>query len=520
MSVYDRIRVEVSGELVIDVDTMSTVALDSIKAALTVPNEEREKASMLKTFGWWAMPETVALYRVEERRGGRRVICLPRGFSMALGAGMAGLGIEVEWIDSRTSVPAADDYYRPFVLRDYQLDAIAKMLRSEQGVYMAPAGSGKTTSCLGMASWANQRTLVIVDRSNLAEQWRSRAAQFFCMPFTRDANGNLQASIDGERTPGKIGEDVWEERDFTVALRQTLHSKGWGLDAAKWYETWGMVILDEVHHAASETLSEIARRVPSRYFFGVSATPSANETRGQIIHSLLGPIVAETTRQDLYDRKVLVRPTIEVRRGTLEADFWPDHDARFDKERQRWRCEKLGCSVNRKHSHRNNYQSCLKALVESPERNAAIADRIMSERGHVHLVPSRQKKHLDLIRKAAVAAGWPEDRIWMLRGEENAQGLSQQIADEVGQADEAVILSTVADEGLDIPPIDRIHLVFPLRAALGVIQTVGRVERVSPGKTEATVIDWHEPRVSCFVAQFEERLRTFRQQGYDVQERE
>lgn len=512
----DKIKVEVGGELVIDVDTLPREALDSIRAALTVENEEKAKAAMVKAFGHWDLPDTVALYRTEERRGGRRVICLPRGFSMALGAGMAGLGIEVEWVDNRTSVQAAPGYYRPFVLRDYQMAAASKMLRSQQGFYSCPAGGGKSVTCLGMAALVGLRTLLIVDRSNLAEQWRTRAAQFFGMPMTRDKDGNLQASLDGPRTPGKIGEDVWEERDFTVALRQTLHSKGWGLDAARFYEMWGLVVFDEAHHLSAETTGEIARKITSRYLFGISATPAGSEVRGQIVHALVGPIVAETTRQELYDREVLMRPTIEVRRGDLDVVFWPDHDARFDKESGRWRCEKPDCRVAKKHSHRNNYASVLKALVESPERNAAIAARIMSERGHVHLVPSRQKKHLELVRKALLAAGWPENRIWMLRGEENAQGLSQQIVDEVAQADEAVILSTVADEGLDIPPIDRLHLIFPMRGELGVIQTVGRVERVSPNKDDAVVIDYRESRVSVFESQFQDRCRVYRMQGYSV----
>lgn len=512
------VTVRVAGELVISLDSLPQMALEQIKSALTVINEEREKQQTLKTFGWWDLPETVALYRIERRRGGDEVICLPRGFASQLGAGLAGMGIPVVWDDQRSKAAAAPGYYQMFVARDYQLWAAQAFLTAEQGIYKCPAGGGKTVETLFEMAMVQQRALLIVDKIALANQWRVRAHQFYGMPVEQDDQGHDIAPLTGDRVAGFIGQGTWEERDFTVALRQTLYERAWQLDATGWWQTWGYTKLDEVHHATADSLAEISRKVTSYYFGGVSATPAKSPAKAAIVNAIVGPIVAETPRQLLYDRGVLMRPTVEVLNGDFFTDFWPDHDAEFDKESQRWKCLVPSCKKNQKHGHRNNYSSVLKKIVEDEDRNARVAARVTAERGHVHLVPSGQLKHLKALRAALVEAGWPDDKIWMLRGEENAKGLDQQIAQQVMAADEAVILASlqVAGEGLDIPPIDRNHVSFPMRDEGATEQLAGRGERVWPGKADTVLVDYREPRMEVLEGQFESRSRVYRMQGYPV----
>ena len=195
---------------------------------------------------------------------------------------------------------------------------------------------------------------------------------------------------------GKIGEDVWEERDLTVCLRQTLWSRLWELEATDWFSRWGYVLFDEGHHLASDTLAEICRRSTARLLQGTSATPTKTETKGRVVHSLVGPVVHQTTRDELYEAGVLMRSTVEVIYTGHDDVFWDTHEVGDDEECQVPNCKKIGTA----HFHRNNYSSVQKRLVESKVRNAMIAERIVSERGHVHLVASRQLKHLDLLRKA------------------------------------------------------------------------------------------------------------------------
>lgn len=537
------IPITIAGELVLDVDQTPKDLLDRLKGAAMVLNEEREKKEREKIFGFWDEPEFIPLWREEARRGGQHVLLLPRGYAfvaqaLALSAG----DYHLVWDDQRTTAPAAPGYFRPFLLRDYQARVVSEMMSSEQGFMESPAGSGKTAMALGLMGYLQQRAVIIVDKANLVEQWRKRAHDFL----------GLSLDLDDERSVGKIGEDVWEERDLTICLRQTLWSRVWQLDATSWFSRYGLVGFDEGHHLSSETLGEVCRRVTSKYLLGFSATPAKSEARGQIVHAMVGPIISTVTRQELYDREILVRPSVEQHFTDLQADFWPTHDAERN-EFNKWVCQVPGCPKKGKHGHRNNYSSVLRRLVEDKDRNIAIAQRVVAERGHVHLLYSRQLKHLDLLRKECVTAGW-DGPIYMLRGEENAAGLSQAIADAVeagGQWEmqevaldemtkdgkdtktvikeewvqvssigeygrEALIFSTVADEGLDIPPIDRVHLVFPGRQEAGLIQIIGRGERITPGKVDSIVVDWCDEGCKAFREQAYERERVYRKIGFMI----
>lgn len=529
------VPVTVSGELELKIPDLPEHALELIKAALTVVNEDKEKALAEKIFGAWDMPDFINLYKIEQRRGGDHVLLMPRGFAAALVSGLRSLEAEVQWDDRRSRVAAADGYYKPFLLRDYQAAAAVKMISAEQGVYQCPAGGGKTVTALGFCALVQERAIVIIDKAGLLEQWRTRARDFL--------------GLEDDQV-GKIGDDKWEERDFTVALRQTLWSRLWEIDATEWFDKFGVVIFDECHHLSGETLGEVARRCRTHYLLGISATPAKSETRGKVVHSLVGPIVAETTRQELYDRGVLMKPTVRAVYTGHDDIFYPTHDATRDKD-GRWKCQLPGCRKgNTHHGHRNNYASVLKNLVEDGGRNAMIGKMIATERGHVHLVNSSQLKHLDLLKHACVDAGW-DGPIYMLRGEENAEGLSQPIAeaiadggfwetyeakeknpetnrmrnvtrmrkvsDEAPHGREAIIFSTVADEGLDIPPIDRVWITFPMRQEAAVIQLVGRGERIAPAKTDSVIIDLRD-RCQVFADQALERDRVFRQIGYEINE--
>lgn len=493
------VRARITGEIELNVDEVPQQALEQIKSALTFVNEDREKQKSMNIFGWWDLPEVITLYRFERRRSGEHVILLPRGFAYQLLLGMGQAGIELVWDDQRVSVPASPGYFKPFVLRDYQLEAAKHLLSSQQGFYEAPAGSGKTTTALGVSAWAQQRTLVVVDKAGLLEQWRTRASTFL----------NLSLDLSESLAVGKIGEDVWEERDLTIALRQTLWSREWENKATRWWDTWALVWFDEGHHLGAETLGELARQVRAKWMFAISATPAKSPTHGAVVHALVGPIVARTTRQELYDRGVLMRPQVEQIETGFETPFWGDHESDSSGN-----CEAEGCKKRGKHRHRNNYSSALKKLVEDKQRNKLIAERIVRDRGHVHLVPSRQLKHLDLLKQACCDAGW-DGPIFFLRGEENARGESQDIVREIEMSHEAIIFSTVANEGLDIPPIDRVHIVFPMRQEAATIQLVGRGERVAEGKEESIILDYVDSSVP-FSDQALDRHMVYGAVGYEI----
>lgn len=504
------VHVAIKGSLELNIDEIDGDVVKLIKSALTFINEDRLQAEREQVPGWWDLPETIEIYREEHRRSGH-VLIAPRGFADQLAEGIGEIGGAIEWADHRVSPAAAPGYFRPLLLRDYQHEAVIDLLSSEQGFYECPPGGGKTVAALGMSALINCRTLVIVDKADLLEQWRERAAQEWLDKQKTVRGLDLSLDFDHPRAVGKIGQDVWEERDLTIALRQSLWSRIDELDATKWWRGWGTEIFDEGHHLSSDTLSELSLRCEARFMYGMSATPARTPTKGLIVAVYIGPIRHRTSKERLRKAGVLVMPKVEIIRTDFQTDFWPTHNRKEGEECKIPNCRKSG----KKHMHRNNYSSCVKKLVEDDERNKLIAHQIVSDRGHYHLVYSRQLKHLDLLKKAIEEAGW-DGPIFMLRGEENAKKISRAIVAEISESHECVIFSTVAEEGLDIPILDRLHLPFPIKQQGLVQQVVGRVERATDGKDTPKIFDYADYGTECFAAQAPDRETVYRMDGYPI----
>jgi superfamily II DNA or RNA helicase len=130
------------------------------------------------------------------------------------------------------------------------------------------------------------------------------------------------------------------------------------------------------------------------------------------------------------------------------------------------------------------------------------------------LVVSKRLAYLDRIRVALEFGGY-EGEIYMMRGSESGDQRA-----EVARAADAggcVILATVADEGVDIPRLDRLHLTWPQRQELALVQQLGRVLRTHPDKREVVVYDYVDDE-GMLVSQATARMRVYRKFGYPVEE--
>jgi superfamily II DNA or RNA helicase len=161
----------------------------------------------------------------------------------------------------------------------------------------------------------------------------------------------------------------------------------------------------------------------------------------------------------------------------------------------------------------NNYSEMIGELCSDHDRNLMIVEeigRLVDEGRHV-LVVSRRKTQLRAIQ------GLLDGPTQMLLGGEKpgAKREVQRVIEEATRG--TVLLSTVAEEGVDIPRLDVVFLVYPFRNTEIVKQPVGRVMRPWPGKTSALVVDVRDPRVDLLASQSRDRLMFYRSAGYEVE---
>lgn len=423
------------------------------------------------------------IHTVREEDG---YLLVPRGATDTLRTIMEG----IRWWDRRRDVPCSIDA-DPVLLRPHQEEPIEALLEREQGVYEAPPGSGKTVVCLELWRRAARRCVVLVDRKNIAEQWRDRA--------------RTHLGVEA----GFVGDDRWEEQDITIALVQTLRSRMDELKAKRWFDDWGMVLVDECHHVQASGWASVVESFPARYRFGVSATPDRENDMYAMTKAVLGPTVHTTEKDELVETGTLMKPEIRMVRTDFSARYIGTHEARH--------CQHDDCH-GKGRVHRNNFTAMMGVLAVDEDRASIVVDTVLREKGRTQMVISKRLKHLALIAsplEAMVHDGDFSDDILWLTGKQD----TKERMDVIRRAAQGscVIMSTLADEALDIPQLDVIHLAWPSKSAPLVQQQIGRVERTCPGKDRPIVYDYVDSSVGVRDNQWRNRRdRVYGAGGYEV----
>ena len=403
-----------------------------IMEALSIPNLAKQKA--LDQFVWGAesMPDEIKLYEIDGEW-----LVMPRGFATSYAEGLRSMGVTIGWVDRRAWKPKFRIGTQPN-LRAWQKPAVEVMHSHQQGIYKAPAGSGKTVAVLALIQRLACRSIVIVNTKDIVWQWQERVTEF----------------LGADYPVGQIGDGIFDVSPYlTIATAQTLHSRFESLEAEGFFDQFSLVCLDECHHAQAETYNRLLNRFSARYRLGVSATPEKTGNFA-LATNVLGPVIHETL-PGIVDS--LEKP--EVIRIPTKFGF------SFRGTKSRYQ--------------RSNYPQLIDALVRNEDRNALIVDTIVLEEGHHQLVISKRLEHLDIIHGMLLEEGFLDPIVTITGKDDNDH---RQQAKALAEESPCVMLSTLADEAMDIPRLDRMHLIFPQRNSGLVTQQVGRAERKHPGQ--------------------------------------
>ena len=391
--------------------------VEDIQRNLTIPNQEKISAQKQHLWGAERLPDLVTLYKWS----GEWII-LPRGFYKRLSDGLQSIGHEVQ-LDNHM-VNDSQIYYSMLPnLRDYQAEAVKDLKYFAQGIYEAPTGSGKTVTMLALIAEIGTPTLVIVNKKELLQQWKDRAWEHL-----------------GVKT-GFIGDNRWEEDSITIATQQTLWARRDELNG--WWDFWGMVILDECHSVQAETYHEVMEKFPAQYRYGVSATPRKTG-HFKIAESVLGPIIHKTAKQPLRDAGYLVTPKVFV----IPTDFYYPFQANEVSDQGRL-------------TKRNNYHKVLDKLQKDLNRNTLIAETAKSLPGRCILILSKRLEHIAILKE--MLANTTHD-VLLLTGSEKLEQRMEVY--ERASSGNCIILSTLADEAVDIPESTPSFSVFQLRTPI------------------------------------------------------
>ena len=164
-------------------------------------------------------------------------------------------------------------------LRDYQEPVVNKFIKHCEvssfggGLLELYCAWGKTSGSLYILSQLKKKTLVIVHKEFLMNQWIERIQQF--LPKARV--GKIQGSII----------DI-ENKDIVLCMLQSLISKDY---EPTLFEQFGFTIIDEVHHISSQSFSNSLFKVVTKYMLGLSATMDRKDGTTRVFKMFLGDVI-------------------------------------------------------------------------------------------------------------------------------------------------------------------------------------------------------------------------------------
>jgi superfamily II DNA or RNA helicase len=181
------------------------------------------------------------------------------------------------------------------MLRDYQEPVVKKYIDCVTnggsdgggGLLELPCAWGKTSASLYILSQLKKKTLVIVHKEFLLNQWVERIQQF--LPTARV--GRIQGQII----------DI-ENKDIVIGMLQSLSMKEY---PASVFESFGFTIIDEVHHISSQTFSNALFKIITKYMLGLSATMNRKDGTTRVFKMFLGDVIFKGKRDE--ERNVEVR---------------------------------------------------------------------------------------------------------------------------------------------------------------------------------------------------------------------
>ena len=155
------------------------------------------------------------------------------------------------------------------------------------GLLDLPCGFGKTSLSLYILSKLKKKTLVLVHKEFLFNQWIERIQQF--LPNARIGK------IQGQTI------DI-EDKDIVLGMIQSISMKEYDPVV---FSSFGFTIIDEVHHISSEVFSNTLFKLVTKYMLGLSATMNRKDGTTKVFKMFLGDVVFKETKKQ--DHPVVVR---------------------------------------------------------------------------------------------------------------------------------------------------------------------------------------------------------------------
>lgn len=349
-------------------------------------------------------------------------------------------------------------------LRDYQSEALRKWIENRyRGVIALPTGSGKTVIALAAIGELNERTLIVVYTKEQMFQWQDKVVEFLDIPSSY------------------IGLYYGDEKriaPITISTYQTAYRHIHVLS-----KHFTLLIVDECHHLPADKFKIIAENSFAPKRMGLSATVIREDGKHEELFPLMGGVVYYKAPEDLASRGYLAPYTIHQ----VYVKLTPEERREYRELVKLYRELTGGLQFNQvlEEAMKGNGRAQEALKVHSRLRQI-IAKAEMKKQAVKWIVENELKRgskilvftqYVDQARELGKVLGAP-----VLTGDVETRERKRILSEFKSGRSRVLVVTTVGDEGLDIPDVDVGIIVTGTGSRRQFIQRLGRLLRPREGK--------------------------------------
>jgi superfamily II DNA or RNA helicase len=357
-------------------------------------------------------------------------------------------------------------------LRDYQIDIVKKIIHKLKtqrgGMVSLSCGLGKTCIGLYIACYLKVKTLVVVGKGFLQDQWMERISQ-----FTNASAGIIR------------GDTIENDKDIVIGMVNSISIKNYSHSV---FDKFGLVIVDECHTVASQVFCKSLQKIGSPFNLGLSATPDRKDGLIKVVKWYIGDIIVDMERKGTNN--VVVKC----------INYYSDNYLFQEKKRNVF--GKVVPDTIRMTSNVCNIESRKNIIIKTILSLNADKNRKILILGERNNNIKQIKKDIDNITKNKTLTG-------LYIGGMKREKLDQ-------SSTRKIIFSNykMASTGLDISGLNTLIMI---NGKKDIVQSVGRILRkpLMKGDSKPVIVDILDC-FSCFLNWGCIRLRAYRKFGYRI----
>ena len=416
-------------------------------------------------------------------------IVLPRGCFEELKRHLTDAEIPYDIVDKRQAGRQINVSFNGELYPE-QTIAAERLLSYDMGMLAAATAFGKTVIGANLIARRKVNTLVLVHTVEIMNNW------------VRDLNRflNINEELPTYTTPkGRV-----KQRDSVIGTFSSQKKAATGIidiamigslgkedDINPMVRDYGMIIVDECHHAAAATFENVLRASAAKYVYGMSATVKRGDKQERKLLMQFGPIRHRYTAKERA-----------MKQGIGHYVF-----PRFTR------------MVDLSSSDDKHISELYRLIVDSELRNMQIVTDAIDcvKKGRTPVVMTKYREHAEILYGLLQGAA---DHVFLLQGGKSlkARAKMREKMAAVGRDESMIMVATgqYIGEGFNYPRLDTMLLAMPISFEGNVEQYAGRLNRDYEGKKDVIIFDYIDQHIPVLERMYHRRLRTYKKIGFEV----